>query len=92
MIFQRKEYRGEIIYLIITIENIETKPINEFKTTKIQDSINRLMELKPLSDEIKMQEDEVEKAEWVQINEAGKCFDGYYSDAWGELLNRLNNC
>ena len=44
----------------------------------------------PLNDEIKMQEDEVEKAEWVRIDEAGKYFDDYYSDAWGELLNRLN--
>ncbi len=45
----------------------------------------------PLSDDIKIQEDEIEKAEWVKIDEAGKYFDGYYSDAWGELLNRLNN-
>ncbi len=46
---------------------------------------------KPLNDEIKMQEDEVEKAEWVKIDEAGKYFGDYYSDAWKELLNRLNN-
>ena len=45
----------------------------------------------PLNNEIKMQEDEVEKVKWVKIDEAGKYFDGYYSDAWGELLNRLNN-
>ena len=45
----------------------------------------------PLNDEIKKQEDEVEKVKWVKIDEAGKYFDGYYSDAWGELLNRLNN-
>ena len=45
----------------------------------------------PSSDEIKMQEDEVEKVEWVKIDEAGKYFDDYYSDAWEELLNRLNN-
>ena len=45
----------------------------------------------PLNDEIKKQEDEVEKVEWVKIDEAGKYFDGYYSDAWGKLLNRLDN-
>ena len=43
----------------------------------------------PLSDEIKMQEDEVEKVEWVKIDEVGKYFNGYYSDAWEELLDRL---
>lgn len=36
------------------------------------------------------QEDEVEKAQWIQIDEAGKYFDGYYSDAWSELLSRLS--
>lgn len=46
---------------------------------------------KPLNVEIKKQEDEVEKVEWVKIDEAGKYFDGYYRDVWKELLNRLNN-
>ena len=45
----------------------------------------------PLNDEIRVQEMEVEKAEWVNIDEAGKYFDGYYSDAWGELLDRIRN-
>ena len=45
---------------------------------------------KPLNDEIKKQEDEVEEVQWVRIDEAGKYFDDYYSDAWSELLNRLN--
>jgi len=44
----------------------------------------------PLNSEIKIQETEVEKAEWVKIDEAGKYFDDYYSDAWGELLKRLD--
>ena len=43
-----------------------------------------------LNDEIKMQKDEVEKAQWVRIDEAGKYFDSYYSDAWSELLSRLS--
>ncbi|MBR3236099.1 NUDIX hydrolase [Candidatus Saccharibacteria bacterium] len=46
---------------------------------------------KPLNDEIKKQEDEVEKAKWVQINKASKYFDDYYSDAWKELLYRIKN-
>ena len=46
---------------------------------------------KPLNDEIKMQEDEVEKVEWVKIDEAGKYLDSYYRDVWGALLNRLKN-
>ena len=45
---------------------------------------------KPLNDEIKIQEDEVEEVQWARIDEAGKYFDDYYSDAWSELLNRLN--
>lgn len=44
---------------------------------------------RPLNDETKKQESEVEKVEWVEIAEAGRYFDGYYSDAWGELLKRL---
>lgn len=44
---------------------------------------------KPLGGEIKMQEEEVEKVEWVQVDEAGKYFDDYYSSAWEELMNRL---
>lgn len=44
----------------------------------------------PLNKEIRKQEDEVEEVRWVHIDEAGKYFDGYYSEAWLELLNRLN--
>lgn len=42
----------------------------------------------PLPGEIKLQADEVEKAEWVAISEAGKNFTDYYHDAWGEFLKR----
>ena len=45
----------------------------------------------PLNDKIRVQEDEVEKAEWVKIDEAGKFFDDYYSDAWRKLVDRLDN-
>ena len=45
----------------------------------------------PLNGETKKQEDEIERVEWVKINEADKYLDGYYNDVWGELLNRLNN-
>lgn len=45
----------------------------------------------PLNDEIKTQEDEVEKVEWVKNDEAGKYLDSYYRDVWGALLIRLNN-
>lgn len=44
---------------------------------------------KPLTDEIKIQKDEVVKAVWVQINEASKYLDGYYGDAWSRLLHYL---
>ena len=46
---------------------------------------------KPLNHELKPQEGEVEQVDWVQINEAGKYFTDYYSDAWEELLKRLQN-
>lgn len=45
----------------------------------------------PLTSQIKIQEDEVEKAEWVRVDEAGKYFDDYYNDAWQELLKRLKD-
>lgn len=44
----------------------------------------------PLNNEIKIQEDEVEEAQWVRIDEAGKYFNGYYSDTWSALLSRLS--
>ena len=43
----------------------------------------------PLNDEMKIQENEVEKAEWIKIDEAGKYLDGYYGDAWEDSMNRL---
>lgn len=45
----------------------------------------------PLNDELKIQEREVEEAKWVPINKAGKYLNGYYRDAWEELLNRIKN-
>ena len=44
----------------------------------------------PLTKEFKPQEDEVEQIKWTQIAEAGKYFTDYYSEAWKELLKRLN--
>ena len=44
---------------------------------------------KPLNCELKPQEREVEQVKWIHINEAGKYFTDYYSDAWRELLKRL---
>lgn len=46
---------------------------------------------KPLDNELNIQKREVEKAQWILIDKAGEYLDGYYSDAWKELLNRLNN-
>ena len=43
----------------------------------------------PLTEEFRPQEGEVEQIKWTQINEAGKYFTEYYSDAWTELLDRL---
>ncbi len=45
----------------------------------------------PLNDEIKMQETEVERVEWVNIDKASKYFDSYYLDAWEELLDRIKH-
>lgn len=44
---------------------------------------------KPLNYNLKPQEEEVERAEWIQINEAGNYFTDYYSEAWEELLKRV---
>ena len=45
----------------------------------------------PLNDKLKIQEREVEKAEWTPINKAGDFLSGYYKDVWGELLNRIES-
>ena len=44
----------------------------------------------PLDNKIRIQENELEKAEWVQIDKAGEYFDEYYSGVWQELINRRN--
>ena len=43
----------------------------------------------PLTNKVKIQEDEIEKINWVEIDKVGEYLDGYYKDAWEELLNRL---
>ena len=42
----------------------------------------------PLSGEIKMQEDEIEKVQWAQIDEAGNFFDSYYTTNKGYNLTQ----
>ena len=49
-----------------------------------------LFTAEPLTDKFKPQEDEVEQIKWTQTTEAGKYFTDYYSEAWKELLERLN--
>ena len=52
LIFHRKQYGKEIKDLTNIIENIETKPIKEFKTQKMKESIDDLLKLKVYSEEI----------------------------------------
>ena len=52
IIFHRNIYRREIQMITNIIENIETKPINEFETQKMKEDIENLLKLKPLSEEI----------------------------------------
>jgi len=52
IIFHRKQYGKEIKDLINIIENMETKSIKEFKTQKMKESIDNLLKLKVISEEI----------------------------------------
>ena len=57
IIFHRKQYGKEIKELTNIIENIETKPIKEFKTQKMKEDIDKLLKLKVISGEIKKVKD-----------------------------------
>ena len=46
---------------------------------------------RPLNDELVLQDGEVEKAEWVQIEDVDKYLYGYYLEAWNEAKVRINS-
>lgn len=46
---------------------------------------------KPLTDDLALQDGEVEKAEWVQIEDVDKYLYGYYLEAWNEAKARINS-
>ena len=57
IIFHRKLYGKQIKELTNIIENIESKPIKEFKTQKMKEDIETLLKLKVISEEIKKVKD-----------------------------------
>ena len=52
IIYHKNQYLDEIKKIIIIVNEIETKPIREFKNQEMKESIERLMHLKDISDEI----------------------------------------
>ena len=46
---------------------------------------------KPLNEDLALQDGEVEKAEWVQIDDVSKFLNGYYLEAWNEAKARINS-
>jgi hypothetical protein len=52
IIYHKNQYLDEIKKIIIIVNEIETKPIREFKNQEMKESIERLMHLKNISDEI----------------------------------------
>ena len=52
IIYHKNKYIDEIKKIIIIVNEIETKPIREFKNQTMKESIERLMHLKDISDEI----------------------------------------
>ena len=46
---------------------------------------------KPLNDDLVLQDGEVEKAEWVQVEDVSKFLNGYYLEAWNEAKARINS-
>ena len=77
----------------LDVEVIDTNPI---KTGHLRHGGTAYKEIllfiaEPLSEELKLQEDEVEQIRWVQITEAGKYFTDYryYGGAWEEFLKKF---
>ena len=46
---------------------------------------------KPLHEDLVLQDGEVEKAEWVQVEDVSKFLNGYYLEAWNEAKARINS-
>jgi 8-oxo-dGTP pyrophosphatase MutT (NUDIX family) len=46
---------------------------------------------KPLNEDLVLQDGEVEKAEWAQIDDVLKFLNGYYLEAWNEAKARINS-
>lgn len=46
---------------------------------------------KPLNEDLVLQDGEVEKAEWVQVEDVSKFLNGYYLEAWNEAKARINS-
>ena len=77
----------------LDVEIIDTDPIKTGHLIHAGTTYKEILLFiaEPLTDKFKPQEDEVEQIKWAQITEAGKYFTDYYSEAWKELLERLNN-
>ncbi len=48
----------------------------------------RLFIAKPVSEDIALQEEEVELTEWVSFEESSKRLKDYYLEAWNDFLNK----
>lgn len=77
----------------LDVEVIDTNPI---KTGHLRHGGTVYKEIllfiaEPLSEKLKLQEDEVEQIRWVQITEAGKYFTDYryYGEVWEEFLKKF---
>ena len=57
IIFHRNKYDREIKEIANIIENIETKPLREFRTIKMEEDIDNLMKLKSMCEEINKYKD-----------------------------------
>ena len=77
----------------LDVEIIDTDPIKTGHLIHAGTAYKEILLFiaEPLTDKFKPQEDEVEQIKWAQITEARKYFTDYYSEAWKELLERLNN-
>ena len=89
IIFHKEAYDNEIKDLTIIIKDLETKPIYEFKTQKMRESIDKLMRLMPKCDEINKVKDFLLFKKILEISQ-GRNREELYNDGLRKL-NELKN-
>ena len=84
-----RETREEVGLDVEVINNTPIKTWHLVHSGTVRKEI-LLFTAKPLNGDVKIQEAEVERAEWVSIDKVNEYLDEYYSDVWADFLRSFS--